>query len=293
MAPTPLLLHEQFLAPPAGLRPFVRHFVLLTVSAGAAPAVRTLLPDFQVMLLFNLGPPADIWLAADEALTASQRLTGALLVGPLKTAARYRLPGGARLLAVNFTLAGFYRLFQVPASHLPGVFTDPDAVLPHGCFARLWEQLRALPPAAGPAPLVAALAAFCRPYLRPPEAAQAALLAQLPLLAQRGSLDPLKVMAAGSRLSARTLQLRFRKYLGFSAKEAARFLRFRRLTEHLRQGRAAGKEDWLSLLEQYDYYDQSHLIHDFTYFLHQSPTKAAAQLRLGADAICLTRTELL
>ena len=89
------------------------------------------------------------------------------------------------------------------------------------------------------------------------------------------------------------MQLRFRKYLGFSAKEVARFLRLRRVLTHLaHRPEAAGKPDWFALLDQHGYCDQRHLIHDFTHFLHQSPSEVTRQL-LDDESLCFPRTELL
>lgn len=289
--PASATVNERFLPPPAILRPAVRHLVLLTTAHGAAPVVRTLLPNFEIVLLINLGAGADLWQATEAAVTPVQRLTTMLLVGPLTQPLHYRLPGGARVLAMSFTLAGFYRLFRVPAKQLRGTFADPDALVPGGSFTQLWQQLQ---PLTTPAQLLRALAAFCGPRLRPPEAAQAELVAQLPQLVQRDYLNPLKSLAITSQLSERTLQLRFQKYLGFSAKELARFLRFRRVLTTMQQriGATRAPLDWLALLEQHGYHDQPHLIHDFTHFLRQSPGQVARELRAG-DAICVTTTALL
>lgn len=286
----PALIREQFLPLPPLLRPVIQHVVLLSVDAGAAPVVHTLLPTFQAVLLVNLGPGAELWPLGSDPLRAPLRLTTTLLAGPLKTGWQYRLPGGARVLALTFTLGGFYRLFGVPANGLPPGFADP-AGLPGPDFAGLGEQLR---PLAHPAQFARAVADFCRPFLRPAEAAQAALLAQLPQLTRPSHLNPLQVMATADQVSERTLQLRFQKYLGFSAKEAVRFLRFRHLLNALRHREPAGdkKIDWFALLERFGYYDQSHLVHDFTHFLHQSPTQTASLLLTG-DALCLPQTQLL
>ncbi len=291
MPPTPSPLHEQFLLPPPAVREVVQHLLLLTVEAGAAPVVRTLLPTFQVVLFINLGPAAELWPATDcPALVPAYELRSTAVAGPLKTAWHYRLAAGARVLAVNFTLEGFYRLFQVPLDQLGAGLTDPDELLPQRCFAELRERLR---PLTRPAQFGQVLADFCRPYLRPVEGAQAELLAHLPLLAHSPHLNPLRMLAAASHRSERAVQLRFQKYLGFSAKEAARFVRFRRVLADLApRPDAAEKPDWLTLLEHHGYHDQSHLIHDFTHFLRQSPTSVARQLRAG-EVICFTRTELL
>ncbi|MDF7811750.1 helix-turn-helix domain-containing protein [Hymenobacter sp. YC55] len=281
------VLQEQFIVPPRALQQVLQYFVLLTVEEGAAPVVRTLLPTFQIVMLINLGPTAEIW-HEGGALVQVHRVDGIVVTAPLKKAFQYRLPENGRVLAVNFTLEGFFRLFQVPVEHLTDDFTDPDDLLPHRPFAQLWQQLRLLH---NPTDLVQAIVDFSLPYLRALEKPQAELMAQLPLLAESRHLNPLKVMAAATKVSERTWQLRFQKYLGFSVKEASRFMRFRRLLGKLEQRAVSEKEDWLALLEQHGYYDQSHLIHDFTHFLQQSPTKVSMQLLQG-DAICFTRTEL-
>lgn len=290
MSPTPSSLCEQFFLPPPALREVIQHLVLLTVEAGAPPVVRTLLPTFQVVLFLNFGTPAELWPASDSPLVPVRPLASGAVLGPLKAAWHYRLAAGARVLAVNFTLAGFYRLFQVPLDHLGADLTDLHELVSPPCFTDLWERLR---PLQRPAQLGQALADFCRPYLRPPEAPQAELLAQLPVLARCPHLNPLRVLATASQRSERAMQLRFQKYLGFSAKEAARFLRLRHVLADLaHRADAAEKPDWLTLLERYGYYDQSHLIHDFSHFLHCSPTDVARQLGAG-ESICLTRAELL
>lgn len=281
------VLQEQFIVAPRSLQQVLQYFVLLTVEEGAAPVVRTLLPTFQIVMLINLGPTAEMW-HDDGALAQVHQIRGIVVTAPLKRAFQYRLPGGSRILTVNFTLEGFFRLFQVPIERLTNDFTDPDDLVPHRPFAQLWQQLRLLQ---APTDLVKAIVDFSLPYLRALEEPHAELMAQLPLLAKSQHLNPLKVMAAATNVSERTLQLRFQKYLGFSVKEVSRFVRFRRLLGKLEQREVSKKEDWLALLEQHGYYDQSHLIHNFTHFLQQSPTKVSMQLLQG-DAICFTRTEL-
>ncbi len=69
MPPATPALREQFLLPPADLRPLAWHLLLLTTAPAAMPAVRTLLPNFQVLLLVNLGPAGEIWFAPDAAQT--------------------------------------------------------------------------------------------------------------------------------------------------------------------------------------------------------------------------------
>lgn len=66
------------------------------------------------------------------------------LLGPLKAAWHYRLSGEARVLAVNFTLAGFYCLFRLPIDLLSGNLADPNELGHPRGFAALGERLRPL-----------------------------------------------------------------------------------------------------------------------------------------------------
>jgi AraC-like DNA-binding protein len=289
LSPAHSPLQEQFFLPPPTLRDVIEHFTLFTVPRGAGPVVRQILPSFQVVLLLNLGDGAvDLWPAEAAPLAAATPLVGSQVLGPLKKSWHYRLAGEARTLAITFTLAGFFRLFQVPVDRLAQGLTEADTLTNTPCFAELWQQLR---PVTQPARLMQLLAAFCLSYLRTPDPQQAELLAHLPLLGT--PLNPLRVLAAASQRSERAMQLRFQKYLGFSAKEATRFLRFRRLiTDLFPFGRPACPPDWSTLLEHYGYYDQSHLIHDFSHFLQLTPTEAARQLQQD-NTFCITRSQLL
>ena len=289
MPSPPTQLQELFVPTPAALRRIIQHFVLLTVGEGAGPVVQTLLPTFQVLLLINLGAKAEMWPAARPAAEPAYAVQGIVLTGPVKTALHYRLQPGSRVLAAAFTLEGFFRLFRQPVGVLGTAFTNPDDLVKGWGFAQLWERLVPLP---GPSQLVQAVADFLVPHLHAAEAPQAQLIEQLPLLSGSTHLNPVKVMATASQLSERALQLRFRKYLGFSAKEAVRFIRFRQVLDELqRSGPAGRRADWLALLAQHGYYDQSHLIHDFTYFLQQSPSAVSREFLRG-DTICFTRSDL-
>jgi AraC-like DNA-binding protein len=289
MPAPPTQLQELFVPTPAALRHIIQHFVLLTVGEGARPVVQTLLPTFQVLLLINLGAEAQMWPAGSPSVEQAHPVRGIVLTGPVKTALHYRLPPGGRVLAAAFTLEGFFRLFRLPVGVLGSGFIAPDDLVKNWGFAQLWEQLV---PLHGPSQLVQAVADFLVPHLHAAEAPQAQLIGQLPLLSGSTHLNPVKVMAAASQLSERALQLRFRKYLGFSAKEAVRFIRFRQVLDKLQQSELVGRRtDWLALLAQHGYYDQSHLIHDFTYFLQQPPSAIINRLLLS-DAICFTSSDL-
>jgi AraC-like DNA-binding protein len=69
-------------------------------------------------------------------------------------------------------------------------------------------------------------------------------------------------------ISRRWLEKQFAAQIGISPKEYARILRFKSL---LSKTITTPSVSWGSLIEQYGYYDQSHLIRDFQAFTGQSP----------------------
>ena len=75
-----------------------------------------------------------------------------------------------------------------------------------------------------------------------------------------------------SDLSERTIQLRFKKYLGYSPKELLRFTRFKKVINRILQ-KENHNVDWYGLVDEFGYHDQSHLIKDFHHYLGTTPLK--------------------
>jgi AraC-like DNA-binding protein len=281
-------LQQQFLLPPAVLLPVISHFYRLWLGEEAAPVEQVLLPNFQVMLFINLGSPVSIWFGQpNQELTAVHRLEQMTVVGPLKRPLYYRMEKGGHVFTVHFTSGGFYRLFRVPVHTLDGLFTNPDHLIKQPCFYTLWQQLQQLSTVEE---IVTRIASFTKPYMQRPEQAQEQLLQYIPLFTSDVSIQPVKWLAAETGMTERSVQLRFQKYLGFSAKELLRFMRFRKMMNGITASKTQSlKQNWFDVIEQYNYYDQAHLIHDFNYFIDSSPAKVTTSL-LNNEALCFTRT---
>jgi AraC-like DNA-binding protein len=72
------------------------------------------------------------------------------------------------------------------------------------------------------------------------------------------------------QVSERTLERKFRAQLGFSPKEYARLVRFKKVMQFLLQ---YPKTPWAQVASLFGYTDQSHLIKDFQYFTTVNPEK--------------------
>lgn len=76
-------------------------------------------------------------------------------------------------------------------------------------------------------------------------------------------------LTAFSGFGARHFQKIFKNHFGIAPKRFQRIIRFEQLTRHLLLNR---QQDYLSAVLDYGYYDQSHFIKDFKFFIGASPS---------------------
>lgn len=223
-----------------------------------APVSHRLLPNLRTLLVFSLGTPASLSWQGEEIV-----VSGSIVVGPLREALHYTLPAGSDIVVVNFRFDAFYRFFG-PSLH-SWVPRQLPETLGH-CFAGLREDLRSL---ATPEDRAACILAFSATYLRQRENPAERLI-------ESGVYDrPLiKAAAAGAGQHLRTVQLNHKKYLGYTAKDMSRYQRFREALRFLDERvEKRVPVDWFEVVEAGGYYDQSHLIRDFQYYLGVPPSR--------------------
>jgi AraC-like DNA-binding protein len=242
---------------PAAFKDIISHFYFAE-NKGDKPLAKTLLPNFQTILIFSFGKAASLISQQGTSITIEK----CLVVGPIKQAFDYTLSPGAEILVVNFKDDAFYRFFG-NAVHLP---VNPDELLADNCFTGVWFALQKMDTAAERANFILE---FCKPYLRNRNTT-AGLLTQL----KDDALNPIKVVAEQTQQTERNVQLHHKKYFGYSAKEINRYQRFIKAVEIIQRMATTGtKADWFEVIDQCGYYDQSQLIHDFRHFVNLSPTK--------------------
>jgi AraC-like DNA-binding protein len=228
----------------------------------SAPVTKHLSPNLEMMLILNFGPGA-----AAASGNEQHNITQATAIGPLRKMLTYTLPPGADALVINFHLNGFYRLFSQPLTERSGVFNDVQ--LPY------LEELRQEITDRSITERIELLEDFiCSLAAGNEEQAE-------PLL--RGKdyfhdpvIQPVKAIAADTHLTERSIQLRFKKYVGYSPKELLRFLRFKAVINFMLQQPQA---DIFDVIETFSYHDQSHLIKDFRHFLDSTPQQFIKHLR--------------
>lgn len=248
--------YEQRIQVPAEFEQVVTYFYAAQNKSDSDIA-KILVPSFQTIIAFSFGAPISFQSKGDS-ITLDQ----CIVLGPVTQPIQYTLPAAADLLVVNFKDDAFYRFFG-PALLSGFIAAHPDALLQENCFAQLWLALKELPPQER----TGLILDFCRPYLKRREAA-------FEHISQQTSDDlvsPIKALAHKTGQSERSIQLNHKKYLGYTAKEKARYERFSKAIQLLQN--PAGKVDWLQVVQVCGYYDQSQLIHDFKHYLNLSPSR--------------------
>lgn len=248
---------------PEKLSGVLSHFYAITAPQ---EGIHYLSPSLEMMVVFNFGAPVSF--SFDDKHVLGHTIERIGILGPLRRMMNYALKADADLLILNFIYDGFYRFLSEPAH-----------------TTRLDEIWNMLAPLSGPAERVAVLTDYLLRVISPVEDAAKPLLENVSEI-HNAVVNPVKVMAGKASVSERTVQMRFKKYTGYSPKELLRFLRFKQVMAFI-VSQPEGKIDWFELIVQQGYHDQSHLIKDFKYYTGVTPKQF---IRLHKEGnLCLSR----
>ena len=247
------------------LKEVISYFYLLSCSENDVKVLKHLMPNLEMMLVFNFGLPVPY--SFDNSPLNKRQINRIAVLGPLKKRLNYELQPGCNLIVVNFTLNGFYRFFGVSMAKVKqDELYDPDKLNNGNYYSLMWERLAQIENTDG---RINGLRIGLLNILNSSEPASEALLNGRSYFNDPAK-QPVKAIASDHGLAQRTVQLRFQKYLGYSTKELIRFKRFKLVVSYLSQMEPA-KINWVDVAVSYGYYDQSHLIKDFNYFLATTP----------------------
>jgi AraC-like DNA-binding protein len=115
-------------------------------------------------------------------------------------------------------------------------------------------------------------------------------------ISQRNGVVKVKQLEEKFRVSRRWLEKQFSVQVGLSPKEFARIKRFTALLGQATMSNPASKQSnravsWATFLEDFGYYDQSHLIRDFKEFTGQTPAQYIKTTPYGLNNVFLKTLE--
>lgn len=259
----------------------IKYFYCIHTPADFKTKIQHLSPNLEMMLIFNFGAPVRV--SFGKEIVGDWKVERVAAIGPLRKMLNYELLPGADIIVTVFNPDGFYRLFQLPMNEMgePDII-DPDQLLNITGFNELWEVLNSLPLLSD---RIALLKAYAHAFVRDAEEAVFPLVEGIPYF-HNPMIQPVRAIASDANLSERTIQLRFKKYLGFSPKELLRFLRFKQVINGILE-KESTEVDWYELVNQYGYHDQSHLIKDFQHYLGTTPQKFIREI--AGKEFCVSR----
>jgi AraC-like DNA-binding protein len=262
------------IAVPTDYKEIFSHFYFSN-NRSSETVFKTLSPTFQTILVFNFGAKSTLYTKHNTEIDIDK----CLVLGPIKQAFDYSLSPNAEILVASFKDDAFYRFFgnASVAEHLP---MNPDELLNENCFTALWAELIKINDINN---RVTYFLDFCKPYLR-----HRNLIAEKLSVFKEDNLDAIKSIAGELNQTERNIQLNYKKYFGYTAKEINRYQRFLKAIELLQNiASTSTKIDWFAVINECGYYDQSQLIHDFKHYINLSPTK---YLRFQQE-ICIAKAE--
>ena len=272
-------INEALFLVEAPLNDAINSFYHMMVASGGAPVARHVCPNLEMMLVFNFGVPVRISFHNNPLNT--EVVSHTAVIGPLRQMLNYELLPGADAIVVNFKFNGFQRLFGMPLTGLTGEgLTGSEVLKDEGRFDRLWKELAALPTIEE---RVSLLTQSSIGLLKENDQVLQTVICNLAKFFNP-CVDPVKAIAADTRLSERSIQLKFQKYTGYSVKELLRFLRFKEVIAYI-LARSNQKIAIFDLITRHDYHDQSHLIKDFQYFLGLAPQQFIKNLNNGSFCV--------
>ncbi|OON71121.1 hypothetical protein B0919_03785 [Hymenobacter sp. CRA2] len=256
-------IYYQTLPPSAHLRPFIREYLLLDVTAAPGEAVpaKAMAANVEQCLVFYLRGHVT---AVDAASGATRVYAPTALNGTQSARFDFYITPRFRMLSVQFQPGVLSKFVRLPLPEFTNARIDAEAVLAAD-IRQVQEQLVN-------APTYAALIEQTEAYLwqriqrlrlafEPFDRALMRLAAQ----PQAYSLDQL---AQDACLSVSQLERRFRQQLGVGPKLFGRICRF----GQAHALKAARPElDWLQVAVECGYYDYQHLAKDFRQFAHATP----------------------
>ncbi|QRR00794.1 AraC family transcriptional regulator [Dyadobacter sandarakinus] len=272
-------LNEALFLAEAPLEDVINSFYHMSVTSDGDAVTQHVCPNLEMMLVFNFGVPARI--SFHNHPLETQVISRTAVIGPLRQMLNYELRPGADAIVVNFKFNGFQRLFGMPLTGLTGErLTGSEILTDDVRFNLLWEELAAQPKTEQRVHLLKQSAVA---LLKENDQVIQTVISNLAQFFDP-CVDPIKAIAADTRLSERSIQLKFQKHTGYSVKELLRFLRFKEVIAYI-LARSNQKIAIFDLIEKHDYHDQSHLIKDFQYFLGIAPQQFIKNLNNGSFCV--------
>jgi AraC-like DNA-binding protein len=257
---------------------FIEHLVYVSGSL-PIPYLKEL-PDGGVNLVIELNDRTVNSIFPEDGLQKKYEVKGAWISGLQKQAIIYKNNTDSTVISVRFTTGGFFGLTKIPVTAIDHVGIEAEALL-GSSFRHLYQRIIN---ASGCSEMFALIENYFLQYRMDHSTEH-----EIVRFIDRNIDKPIDWLIHKSGYSQKHVIHLLKKHTGFSPKYLQRLYRFQLVIKEIQNHK--NEIDWFSIVHRYGYYDQAHLIKDFSYFSGVRPTDyvnsqiAIAQNSLVSDVI--------
>lgn len=251
--------------PPFPLGEFVHS--IFCISGDMGTSVQEILPDFKTDLIFVDGAG----LAGKIGDSGEHQVTVPIVNGFRRESLKFHYNGAVNLLCVRFFPYGFTRLFGVPHPELTGIRPLAE-VIGHRVAGELTEKIFTEPESKKKIQLVYS---WLLQVMTSADISNSLPVRAINRISFTRGAVPLQQICNNSPSEYKQLQRFCHKNLDICPKHLSRMIRFEHLHHNMK---LSGRPDWISLVVNHGFTDQSHLIREVRQFTGLTPVEFFAAI---------------
>lgn len=241
------------------LSDFIQHMVYVNGSL-SVPFIKEL-PGGGFNLTIELNENCVNTVYPETIIGKKIDMKNAWFTGTHKQAITYRNNPDSSIMSIRFTPGGFYSLTGIPLTAID-IGIEAEAVLGNS-FKHLYQQIIN---AALVQEKFALIEKFFLRYM-----INGTIDNSMVTFLQSNINKPIDWLVHKSGYSQKHLIYLLKRHTGFSPKYLKRINRFHQVIKDIQLHKK--QTDWFMIMYEHDFYDQAHLIKDFTHFSGISPTE--------------------
>jgi AraC-like DNA-binding protein len=239
---------------------FIEHMVYVNGSL-PIPFLKEL-PDGGVNLVIELNDKTVNTIYPEEGLQKKHEVRHAWISGLQKQAILYKNNPDSTIISVRFTAGGFFCLTKIPITAIDHVGIEAEALLGKS-FSSLYQRVIN---ASGVPEMFSLIENYFLQYQTDQNVEH-----EVVRFIDHNIDKPIDWLVHKSGYSQKHVIHLLKRHTGFSPKYLQRLYRFQLVVKDIQNQK--NKIDWFSLVQRHGYYDQAHLIKDFSHFSGISPTE--------------------
>jgi AraC-like DNA-binding protein len=231
------------------------------------------LPDGGVNLVIELNDKTVNTIYLEESRQKKHEVKRAWISGLQKQAILYKNNTDSTIISIRFTTGGFFCLTKIPITAVDHVGIEAEALL-GSSFGHLYQRIIN---ASSYSEMFALIEKYFLDYRMDHNTEH-----EIVRFIDQNIDKPIDWLVHKSGYSQKHVIHLLKKHTGFSPKYLQRLYRFQLVVKEFQNQKS--KIDWFSVVHRYGYYDQAHLINDFSHFAGISPTEyISSQLAIGEN----------